>query len=1039
MRAQADSTRRHARPAHSDAAACHPPYFELSEATMRALLLSLSVITVAAVAYFALSSGSASREPGEGAVAGAGPLHAGPTEALTAAELAAVENRAAEVRRAASGAEPSEVAPTSSTTDAAAPAATAVVKGRVLDSFGRPINGADVQRDELRFGSFSFTRTGPKPAVERTKTGPDGRFELPANGGDVRLRFGSDGNEWLRRSVAVAADGVTDIGDVQLAVGIRLAGRVVDARGNPVADARIAKPSDQDGLVVMIGFEEQDEELTRTRTDGTFEVVRHPAGSWKLAVTHPKFPRATAQGDELRAGERHDGILIELADGVTLAGTVSDLPSDRSGLVVRARPVQTRSEGGGLVSMTFGSDLEELGGGGRSVAIHADGTFELAGLPRAESYRVGVYERSAGPFGGGRRSTQATAAAGARNVQLVHGSGATVTLRVVDAVTKLPVESFGVNAGFGWPRPIVSPDGKPLKLHPGGVVRLENQWADGPGDSLQVELEATGYTTWRRTDIEAPAGAFVDLGVIELMPRPTVEVRVTDAVGAPLVDAHVVLSEVKDDTGGERSFGIRRRIEATATAGEPAHEDSSVVTHGIDREDGRTDAQGIARLNSLPGKRARITVTARGFAEWTSDALALPKTTGSSVEAVLSRGGVVVVTVVDGRGLPVAGARVERRQPSGMGFVPQPDEDRGRRSQVTDGAGVARFDFVGLGAQGFRLGAKRPSGGMVISLEGFGESDGEQWSEVEVVEGGEHELTLIQPARATLVGTIHEDGKPLGGARVNQFTPGGLGEELAFLGGGSAVTTDGAGRFRMEELDLGQLTIEVRHKGRAMPMRFEVQLGEGENEARFDLPVSVVEGRVTDPEGQPVQGAEVKAKRPVAPREGPQRVAVMVSAVASGGSDGESMSISTVGTPETKVLTDEDGRYSLRGVTPDVPIVVEVTKRGFRDTQSKEFTVAAGATRSQVDVTVDAGGAIEVTCAESGNWMAMARLVEEGAPPGEPKVEMLQNGKAKLKDLAPGTWTVSVRPLGPPGEVAPFDEQTVVVKSQETAQLTFER
>ena len=50
------------------------------------------------------------------------------------------------------------------------------------------------------------------------------------------------------------------------------------------------------------------------------------------------------------------------------------------------------------------------------------------------------------------------------------------------------------------------------------------------------------------------------------------------------------------------------------------------------------------------------------------------------------------------------------------------------------------------------------------------------------------------------------------------------------------------------------------------------------------------------------------------------------------------MTISNLGQPDQKVFTDEEGRYSLRGVAPDVEFVVKATKQGYRDTKSEEVT-----------------------------------------------------------------------------------------------------
>ncbi|MEZ6015224.1 MAG: carboxypeptidase-like regulatory domain-containing protein [Planctomycetota bacterium] len=1013
---------------------------------MRALLMLIAVALVGAGYFFLM--------PSSAPPAGSAPIRAGDTAPATptptegSAVLDGVDGPATTLAGAAAALR--QVAPdTASPAEAPvarAASAPATVTGRVLDDLGRPLEGADVSlavTDGL-FSRVGLAGTDGAKSDSRSSvvTDAEGRFELTLSvAGDRRMRFGADGYEWLSRQVAVVPGAQTDLGDVQLAAGVRLSGRVVDARGNAVAGARVARPRDSDGSLIIVGLEEPGDVLAETGADGTFEILRHPAGPWKLSANHDRFPRGEASGDALRAGERRDGILIELPDGVNIAGLVAGLPADTKGLIVRARPAQ-RDLGLGSIQI---NGLDDFGGGGRTGKLAADGSFEVAGLPPAESYRVALYERAGGPFGGNRRSAAVTAAAGARDVRLVHSEGASVSFRVGDAVTKAPVERFEIASGFGWIMPVDTAAGAATKDHPGGLARIESLWPDGQSSNFQVQVSAIGYDAFLRKGIELAAGATMDLGVFELSPRPVIEVSVTDDAGTPIEGARVVLSELRPEaasSGGTRSFSVTRRIEASSDGGP----DSDSVSFGGDlgREEGRTDRDGFAVLNSLPGKRARLVVTAPRFAEWTSEPLQLPLTGPSRHDVALTVGGVVVVTVVDRAGKPAAGVKVERRAPAGVSAFDVPESGDAPRTLVTDAAGTARFDHVGVGAQAFRIPPKAPAGGFMLSFGDSDDSDADSWTSVQVVELGEHALELALPATSTLVGTVFEDGRPLGGAKVrkveNAGMPGAITGGFGFIGGGGGgVATDGAGRFTLADLEPGRVTVEVRHPTRAMPMRFVLELAEGDNVERLELPVSILEGRVEDAHGAPVVGAVVSAK-PEGEADGPRSMAVMVFRTSSGDDDGdESVAISGLDDSTVEALTDEDGRYVLRGVTPDIELVVEAKKKGYRDAKSEAMHVAPGAVRSKVDLVLESGGTLEVRCDEPGSWMALAHFEGEDAKPGPPKVAVLKDGVCTFKDLAAGPWRVEVRAVTSTGDQAGFDEQTVNIVSDETATLTFER
>jgi len=995
---------------------------------MRALLALLCVAAIAALGFLFLN-------PDREAPDTSGALHQSATpdatssDARAASELAAAPVQERDAQRSAVEARAS--APTPGASAPSASRASAHVVGRVLDARGRPLQGADVRRAEATLLGATTRHPDDAPSVDATTTGADGRFDLAVGGGDrVALRFGADGCEWLRRSVTLAAGATVDLGDLQLADGVQLSGRVVDSLGQPVSGARITRPRDGGDVIVFFGDEEQGEHLATSGADGAFAVRRHPAGAWTLTASHARHPRTTLEGEALRSGERREGLVVTMADGVSVAGFVNDLPADGRRFSVRAQPIGARDESPRL---RFGDVERGLTTGGRTAEVRADGSFEVEGLPPAEAYRLAVH---VGPKGGARQSEFVTVAAGSRGARLAFALGSTVTLRVVDAATKAPVERFGVESGFGWLHRRVG-EGDALH-HADGVLRLEDLWRPSETSRLGITISASGYASFERSDIEVTPGSTTDLGVIELTPVPVVEVSVIDQRGDPVEGASVVLTEVQRLTGGNRNIKVNRRVERTASgSGGPATTSGrTTMSFGALQEQGRTNADGVAVLNSVPGKTAQVTVAAKGFADWISGELALPTGGTTGVDAVLNQGGQVLVRVLDRAGAPAPGVKVERRTTPGHTPFENVEGVEAQRTRVTDALGEARFDYVAVGRQGFRV-APKAGEGMTFVMAGMPGQEEDDWTELDVDEGGEHTLSLALPVTATLVGRVYEDGQPLAGARVRKADSGGLGAAFALIdGGGGGATTDGSGRFRFENLDLGDLRVQVEHPSRAMPASFDLALEEGESEVRLDLTVSVVEGRVTDAAGKPVAGAKVTAERHEA-GEGRRDVRVMI---AFNPTDGESsnMAILGLGGLAPEVRTDAEGRYSLRGVAPDVELVVKAEREGFREAKSQPLHVTPGAVRSQIDLVLEAGGALRVICDAPGQWLAIASASGGGLGGGAPKVEHLVDGVATFEDLTPGSWSVRLDAVGGEDEAPEVQPQSAEVKSGETAELRFE-
>ena len=168
---------------------------------------------------------------------------------------------------------------------------TGTIAGRVIDLDGRPVAGAKVWAGDR------------DPVAARARTGTDGRFRLgPVSDERATTVWAEDEERGLARehfeNVRVFAGRDTDLGDVALAPGARLSGRVVDVKGQPVAGAQATILSQR--LVLGHTLTLNGPKWTVQGGDqGRFRTPALPVGLLDLTVTAPGKAR------------RHRGPLVE--------------------------------------------------------------------------------------------------------------------------------------------------------------------------------------------------------------------------------------------------------------------------------------------------------------------------------------------------------------------------------------------------------------------------------------------------------------------------------------------------------------------------------------------------------------------------------------------------------------------------------------------------------------------------------------------------------------------------------------------------------
>jgi beta-lactamase regulating signal transducer with metallopeptidase domain/uncharacterized GH25 family protein len=162
------------------------------------------------------------------------------------------------------------------------PASSVPVSGRVLDTDGKPVEGATVWTTLKIWGELESDAWGPP-----TTTDNEGRFELRhiKDGDDVTIHIGRPGHAGAAQRRTARADSQIELGDVRLSPAkARLSGVVVNRAKKPVAGARV--------YANYLGktFE------TTTDSEGRFELAGLPDGNVLITVEADAF-RTHYRGD----------------------------------------------------------------------------------------------------------------------------------------------------------------------------------------------------------------------------------------------------------------------------------------------------------------------------------------------------------------------------------------------------------------------------------------------------------------------------------------------------------------------------------------------------------------------------------------------------------------------------------------------------------------------------------------------------------------------------------------------------------------------
>ncbi len=914
-----------------------------------------------------------------------------------------------------------------------------LLTGRVLRADGVPAAGARVvaatgwaqvlpiELDDLGQVSNWMQRV-------RTETDADGRFEVREGlvlGGELVLYAAAPGHAPLRLDRpppgARGASAPIDYGELRLAAGAVVRGRVVDRAGGPIAGARLQ-------LAVVLGeqgfsvdFSARGVPLAVSGEDGTFVIDQLSPGPFTLLVD--AAGRASARANGTASTRPLDGFTVVLDAGRSIAGRVTGLDTRvvsepaASGEAASAPPAPLRVEarpgkpGGDRVE-----GLERAVGGARVAAVAEDGRFTVDGLVDGLPYTLVVAERSADgtTWQRAREVAPKEAAPGTSGVELAWEAQRRATLRIVDDATGAPIERCLVQWRSGPPpRPgrgdnlqylMGDPPNPRVRTEfPGGLVTLTGLPAGKQDLELAVRITAVGYKQKLAERLTLRATALTDLGEVRLESAPTVTVKVQlQGSGAPVPGARVYLAKADYPW-----------LDWYAQNGQEVFGDESV-------QSAVTDADGLAVLAALPGQRVKVTASSERYVAPEAKDHLSSTTGGETLTVEVGEGGTLVARVRRPNGAPAVGVKVFcRKQALGA------DRNQGRtREAVTDADGLASFPRLPAGLHE----------ASVSTEEQQSRRGSAAWRPALVAIGSEVTVVLDSPASGTLSGIVLESGQPLARASlsIGGEGEGGGGEDWGGFWGddgrsaGRRATSRADGSYTLGPVEAGEWWLTVRHESRAMATRVPVRIVEGQNVFDVRLDVALLEGRIVDERDEPISQLEARV---YAEKEnlqgGSQRIALTESPTGDVDSDWNWISLD-------QTRTDTEGAFRFRGLTTArplklslngpyiVPILIDLTD--FADAELRDLGT----------LKAEPAGVLRVRRPGGGNDRLRVRLVTASEDPAEDGREVRKPADVRgtsgprWSSVPPGRYRVEVvdgngQPTGPRADVEVRSRETVNV------------
>ena len=525
-----------------------------------------------------------------------------------------------ELRVVAEGYAPAERIATAGEPVRIALARGAEVTGRVFDAHGTPAGGAEANLYRLPEGGAMRLETvdGERVSDAEAVAGADGRFAVRhVPPGVYDLRVVAPG--WAPHdlpSLEVADGGVVDVGRIDLAPAARIAGRVVDPEGEPVAGATVAV----DRFAYLTSRVSR---VSRVSSGNPRGVTTDAEGRFSVGGLAPGLAvdlHVSTQGFRWKqvsgvVPPTEEPITIELPRGVRVHGTVVDA----AGAPVPRAVVESRIE-----IETTGPGSASRGMSSTTTIADQEGRFDATGL-QPGSLTLTVREPGGGEGGVVlARTVEEGDVLGPLRLELVAGpaiEGTVLTGEGAPAVG-VPVSlvrSWSREGGTGSTRAETTTDARGEFRFSGIETGPSTLRAEGIGGVVAARDVVVGEEDVRVELRLEPSREPVIVGrVVTPEGRPLAAARVT--LAGPVVEGEVAPRSEWTDQGGAFRFDRlepgRYRLTVTADAFAPPATPLEVAADEGEIETVELRLRRGARVEGeivglVPGEGSRFGVSAR--------------------------------------------------------------------------------------------------------------------------------------------------------------------------------------------------------------------------------------------------------------------------------------------------------------------------------------------------------------------------------------------------------------------------------------------
>lgn len=584
---------------------------------------------------------------------------------------------------------------------------------------------------------------------------------------------------------------------IPLAIGVTVAGTVVDALGDPVEDAQV-EVHDGSQPEIPIGVDLYDGKEEASRRDGSFSLRGVRPGPAILTVTAEGYLPYRFDLGELGDGFERTGLVARLEQGNVVAGFVQWPDGEPvAGAVVRIS--QTRRVFGDFSAPV--PHAEVLSG--------ADGSFTFPGLTEGVcDIAASAIHPDDQPDPTSKLSRlkakkiprwiarQADVEPGNRGVSLTLTEGEAVQGRVQDDLGK-PIKNFSVVATPTAEGLLFAGSRRPIRARfsdENGSFALEGL-LDGTWD---IRVNATAHAESPVQSAEIPVGRVLKF----VLPRAaTIAGVVLDPSGEPISRAEVEISEGPGSNDTEKA-----------------------------------NSEGEFKAVELKPGRVGLTATAEGYAS--SEEVFVDVAAGDDRDGVtlMLRPGAIIRGVLHPEVEPRSGRSVRLMGPEGA-------------RTTTDSSGSFRFDSLDPGSYTLELredssGRGRREDDWILSRMERSEL------EVEIAPGEDVSVVLGEPPpdRVRVLGRVLKRGEPVTDTLM-------LATFLDDKEPSAGARTDSDGRFEMVLDKPGTWEFRKSEGWRGAGALMVADVPPGETcSLELVLPEARLVGQVTDSSGSPVSG-----------------------------------------------------------------------------------------------------------------------------------------------------------------------------------------